>query len=132
MCSSDLPPPRPAGIEARGVAFAEAIEPARSDYFLRGTAQARIGSAPATARRPRIVSPVAGTVYALDPDIPVDRQRIRIATVGAVSGERLQLDNRDLGLADAAPAVLPGPGQHRLALVDNGGRVLDRSLFTVR
>jgi penicillin-binding protein 1C len=125
-------PPRPAGIEARGIAFADAIEPARSDYFLRGTAQASIGTAPATARRPRIVSPLAGTVYALDPDIPLPRQRIRIATVGAVSGERLQLDNRDLGLADAAPAVLPGPGQHRLALVDTGGRVLDRSLFTVR
>lgn len=124
--------PRPLGIEARGIEFAEAIEPPRPEYFLRGTAQASIGSAPASARRPRIVSPVAGTVYALDPDIPVDRQRIRIATIGAVSGERLQLDNHDLGLALASPVVLPGPGQHRLALVDNGGRVLDRSLFTVR
>jgi penicillin-binding protein 1C len=125
-------PPPPAGVESRGIAFADGVEPARAEHFLRGTAQARIGSAPATARRPRIVSPVAGTVYALDPDIPLPRQRIRIATTGAVSGERLQLDNRDLGLAEAAPAVLPGPGAHRLTLVDNGGRVLDRSLFTVR
>jgi len=28
--------------------------------------------------------------------------------------------------------ILPGPGAHRLALVDAGGHVLDRSLFTVR
>jgi hypothetical protein len=28
--------------------------------------------------------------------------------------------------------VLPGPGQHRLALVDSSGRVLDRSQFIVR
>jgi penicillin-binding protein 1C len=125
-------PVRPAGVEARAVAFADNIEPARSDYFLHGTAQAQIGNAPAAARRPRIVSPVAGTVYALDPDIPVQSQRIRIATVGAVSGEHLQLDNHDLGPAEATPAVLPGPGAHRLALVDISGHVLDRSLFTVR
>jgi penicillin-binding protein 1C len=125
-------PPRPAGVESRGIAFADNIEPPRAELFLHGTAQARIGNAPAAARRPRIVSPVAGTVYALDPDIPVNSQRIRIATVGAVSGEHLQLDNRDLGLAEGAPMVLPGPGAHRLALVDNGGHVLDRSLFTVR
>jgi penicillin-binding protein 1C len=125
-------PPRPPRVESRGVLFADNIEPPRAELFLAGTAQASIGNAPATARRPRIVSPVAGTVYALDPDIPVDSQRIRIATVGAVSGEHLQLDNRDLGPAEAAPTVLPGPGAHRLALVDTGGRVLDRSLFTVR
>ncbi|HEX5181535.1 MAG TPA: penicillin-binding protein 1C [Allosphingosinicella sp.] len=125
-------PPRPAGIDTRPIVFADAIEPARSDYFLHGTAQARIGNAPPAARRPRIVSPVAGTVYALDPDIPVGSQRIRIATVGAVSGEHIQLDNRDLGPAEAGPEVLPGPGPHRLALVDLSGHILDRSLFTVR
>ena len=51
---------------------------------------------------------------------------------GAVSGERLRLDNQDLGEAAASPMVLPGPGPHRLALVDSSGRILDRSLFTVR
>jgi hypothetical protein len=28
--------------------------------------------------------------------------------------------------------ILPGPGSHRLALVAADGKVLDRSLFTVR
>jgi penicillin-binding protein 1C len=123
---------RPAGIEHRMVRFADGIEPARAEYFLAGTGQSSLAAAPPAARRPRIVTPISGTVFALDPDIPVDRQRIRMVVVGAVAGERLRLDDQDLGAAAASPMVLPGPGQHRLALVDTGGRILDRSLFTVR
>ena len=125
-------PPRPAGIEQRPIRFADAIEPARTDYFLGRTGQSSLAVAPAAARRPRITSPVSGSVYALDPDIPIDRQRIRLATTGAVSGERLWLDRQALGPADAVPMVLPGPGPHHLALTDGGGRVIDRVLFTVR
>jgi penicillin-binding protein 1C len=125
-------PPRPASVEPRTIAFAEGIEPARREYFLPGTAQASLSYVPPAARRPRIVSPVSGTVYALDPDIPMRSQRIRLKAVGAGPRERLQLDNRDLGAADSSPLVLPGPGPHRLALVDGEGRVLDRSLFTIR
>lgn len=123
---------RPADVEPHMIAYSDGIEPARSEYFIRGTAQRLIGSAPASARRARIANPLSGTIYALDPDIPMDRQQIRLTAVGAATGERLRLDNRDLGLAADAPSVLPGPGAHRLELVDAGGKVLDRSLFTVR
>ena len=125
-------PERPRDVVQRPVAFAQGAEPARLDYFIAGTAQPEMASAPASARRPRISNPVSGTVYALDPDIPLARQRIRLTAVGAAGGERLQLDSQDLGPAEASPMVLPGPGSHRLALVDVAGRVLDRSLFTVR
>jgi penicillin-binding protein 1C len=125
-------PTRPADVEARAITYPDGIETPRSEYFVRGTGQNEIAYAPPTARRPRIASPVSGTVYALDPDIPLPQQRIRITTVGTVSGERLRLDNRDLGLAEASPTLLPGPGRHRLMLVDNEGKIVDRSLFTVR
>jgi penicillin-binding protein 1C len=125
-------PAPPGGLEARSVAFAATREPARPEWFVRGTAQTSMAGAPATARRPRIVSPLSGTVYALDPDIPIRSQKIRLKTVGAVSGERLSLDGRDAGDAADGPLVLPGPGRHMLALLDSGGRVLDRSVFTMR
>jgi len=125
-------PPRPPGIEARQVQFAGGIEPVRSDWFLTGTAQAAQAFAPPTARRPRIVNPVSGSVYALDPDIPIARQQLGIAVTGAVAGHRLVLDRRDLGTADARPQVFAGPGVHSLALLDPGGRVIDRIRFTVR
>lgn len=126
------PPPRPSGVEHRAVAFADAIEPVRSEYFLSGTAQSLVEAAPPAARRPRIANPVSGAVYALDPDIPLPKQRIRLLATGASSGERLLLDNRDVGEAASEPMVLPAPGSHRLALVAADGKVLDRSLFTVR
>ena len=128
----NAPPPHPAGLEQRRVSFAGAIEPPRSDWFLTGTAQSQQIAAPAAARRPRITNPVSGSVFALDPDIPIDRQRMGIAVTGAVAGHRLVLDGRDLGDADARPQVLAGPGMHRLALVDPGGRVIDQVRFTVR
>lgn len=125
-------PARPEGVDMLPINFADAIEPPRTEYFLRGTAQRTIGTVPATARRARIANPLSGTVYALDPDIPIKQQQIRVTTIGAVSGERLRLDGRDLGPADPAPMVLPAPGKHKLELVDVSGKLLDRSLFTMR
>lgn len=125
-------PPPPVGVVASRVAFAGGREEPRREYFLRGTAQTLVAAAPAAARRPRFTNPVAGSVYALDPDIPMDRQRLSIAVSGAAAAHRVLLDRRDLGPADRAPLVLPGPGTHRLRLVDLAGRVVDQVLFTVR
>jgi penicillin-binding protein 1C len=125
-------PPRPAGIEAKRISFANNVEPPRSDWFLSGTAQSSQAFAPPTSRRPRITNPVSGSVFALDPDIPIGRQRMGVAVTGAVAGHRLVLDRTDLGDADARPQVLAGPGVHQLALLDPGGRVIDRIRFTVR
>lgn len=125
-------PPRPAGIEVRAVRFEGAREQPRREFFLSGTAMAQVAAAPPVARRPRIVSPVMGSVYALDPDIPVERQRMAISVSGEVTGHRLALDGRDLGAADARPMVLAGPGRHQLNLIAPGGRVVDRIVFTVR
>ncbi|MBA2936473.1 penicillin-binding protein 1C [Sphingomonas sp. CGMCC 1.13654] len=125
-------PRMPMGIERRTVRFSDGVEPSRSEYFLGRTGQSDLIEAPAAARRPRIVNPVSGAVYALDPDIPIDRQRIRLAATGAVSGEHLRMDAQDLGPADDSPMVLPGPGGHHLLLVDTSGKVIDRAFFTVR
>lgn len=125
-------PSRPAGVEAKRVTFANNVEPPRNDWFLTGTGQSALAFAPPTSRRPRITNPVSGSVFALDPDIPIDRQRMGVAVTGAVAGHRLVLDRADLGDADARPQVLAGPGVHQLALLDPGGRVIDRIRFTVR
>ena len=127
-----MAPSRPPGIEARRVAFTGTTEPPRNDWFLTGTAQVAQAAVPAAARRPRIVNPVSGSVFALDPDIPIDRQRMGVAVTGAVAGHRLVLDRRNLGDADSRPQVLAGPGMHRLALLDASGRVIDQVRFTVR
>ncbi len=125
-------PAMPKGVVTRAVRFADGIEQPRRDHFIAGTAQAVLAVAPPQSRRPRITSPVSGSVYALDPDIPPMRQRLAIGVSGDVAGHRLILDTRDLGAADAGPLVLAGPGPHLIRLVDGGGRVIDRIRFTMR
>lgn len=125
-------PPRPAGLEQRPVRFAGVAEAPRADWFLAGTGQAVVAAAPPSARRPRITSPVTGSVYALDPDIPVDRQRLALRVAGAADGLRLVLDGRLLGDAARPPQLLAGPGRHRLQLVGADRRVLDQVAFIIR
>ena len=79
-----------------------------------------------------IVNPIAGTVYAIDPDIPSDRQRFAVGVTGSVASHRLLLDDRDLGPASASPLVLAAPGRHLLQLIDVAGRVVDQVRFTIR
>ena len=129
------PPPRPApptDVERRPVRFEGDIEPPRTEYFLRGTGQPLFGPSPPEARRARITSPVSGSIYALDPDIPMARQRLRILVTGAVADHRLVLDRSDIGPASAQPLILPGPGAHRLMLRDGTGRIVDQIVFTIR
>jgi penicillin-binding protein 1C len=130
--SPGKPPTMPDGVEARQIALPGTREPPRREFFLRGTAQTEMAAAPQAARRPRITSPVSGSVYALDPDIPIDRQRLAVTVSGSVAGYRLILDKQTLGDADAGQQILPRPGSHMLALVDPGGRMIDRVRFTVR
>jgi penicillin-binding protein 1C len=126
------PPARPDGLNAQIVHFANSIEPPRREWFLTGTAMASSAAAPDVARRPHITNPVSGSVFALDPDIPMNRQRMGIHVAGAVPGHHLLLDRHDLGAAEANPLVFPLPGTHLLALVDARGRLVDQVRYSVR
>lgn len=126
------PPAPPPGVEARMITLPGTREPPRREYFLTGTAQSASIGAPAAARRPRIASPANGSVYAIDPDIPGDRQRLAIRVSGASAGHRLMIGSTVIGDAEAGPAIVPRPGSHLVTLVDPGGRTIDRIRFTVR
>lgn len=123
-------PARPAGVEDRRIRFAPAVEPERHELFLAGTGQSLFAATAPAAGRPRIVTPVAGTIYALDPDIPSGRQQVRFATAGVADSARLMLDGRPLAALD--PLWHPVPGAHRLVLADADGKALDSVIFHVR
>jgi penicillin-binding protein 1C len=129
---SEAPPPPP-GLASRAVAFAGDVEPERREWFSEGTepvatSRERISM----AAQARILSPVAGTILALDPDIPAGRQRVPFEARDVVLGQRWLLDGAVLG--EAADFVLwpPAPGRHRLSLVAPDGRILDTVVFVVR
>ena len=141
-----LPPP---GLVQRPVRFGDALEAARQEWFVPGTAQALFAidseattpaNTPSTASnglkeagtaRARILTPVDGTVLALDPDIPPAHQRLRLAADRADRRLRWTLDGRVLATGPEA-RWLPWPGRHRIVLLDADGVALDSAVIEVR
>jgi penicillin-binding protein 1C len=129
-----LPPPLPAGVVRQPLRFAGVAEPARSELFLRGTEQALVAlaersEAAARALPPQITAPLDGAIYALDPDLPLERQQLLLERDGAPA--RWAVDGRPLGAARRQPWGLQ-PGRHVIALLDAQGRERDRVAIEVR
>ncbi|MDB5868835.1 MAG: penicillin-binding protein [Polaromonas sp.] len=150
------PPAPPPGLIQMPVRFAAAdsqaggaapVEAARTEWFLQGTEQAvfAIDSGASHARYPgakglkglnysarqaaRIIAPTTGTIIALDPDIPPNRQRVSFSAEG--SGLRWLMDGKPFAKGPAAQ-WLPWPGQHVVRLVGRQGEVLDEVRLEVR
>uniref|UniRef100_UPI0033425A28 penicillin-binding protein 1C n=1 Tax=Castellaniella defragrans TaxID=75697 RepID=UPI0033425A28 len=147
-------PPVPAGVVRAAVHFTQGQEPARQEFFLGDTAQEAFTAGPQAQRggtstagppqgekRPlggqraailRIAEPVDGTVMALDPDIPIDRQRMRLRVVDMA----MQQAPSVRWFLDGAPIDgdewLPRPGRHVFELRGPGGQVLDQAQVFVR
>ncbi|MDR0224839.1 MAG: penicillin-binding protein 1C [Burkholderiaceae bacterium] len=163
-------PRPPSGVVQQAVRFGPdaatglPLESARSEWFMAGTQQAlfamegRQGVAAAASLRGtaaaspvRIARPADGTILALDPDIPPDRQRLQLTArpagtaaatdwqdgalrwrlVGAAGHGTAPGAPREIGRG-AAAAWMPWPGRHRIELIDAAGQVLDSVQVEVR
>jgi penicillin-binding protein 1C len=122
----------PMGLVRQHVAYAGGLEPERDEWFVAGTEMPKVTAVEAVAGRPRIDSPAAGAIYAIDPDIPRERQRIALTARGVQPGARFVLDDGRRVRADAPFLWLPQPGGRQIVLVDAAGNVLDRVRFEVR
>jgi penicillin-binding protein 1C len=125
------PPAPPPGVVRREIAFTAGVEPARPEWFRAGT-EPVASPAGHVAAPPRIIAPVGGTIVALDPDIPPDRQRLPFESRDAGSGHRWLLDGAVLGEAAELFLWPPRPGRHRLSVVGPDGRIFDTVTFLVR
>ena len=152
-------PQPPAGLVKTQVAFdaasagTQATEASRSEWFLQGTEQHQITinsvatyAMPTRARgldlgfrqndpqftaetRPRITAPTSGTIIALDPDIPPNRQRVSFTAEG--SHLRWLMDGKPFAKG-ATAQWLPWPGRHVVQITDARGTVLDEIRLEVR
>ncbi len=77
----------------------------------------------------RITAPAPGTIVALDPDIPPQRQRLNFTAQGPAT--RWRIDGKAAGQGTTL-AWLPWPGRHRVQLVDAAGQVCDEIRIEVR
>jgi penicillin-binding protein 1C len=83
-----------------------------------------------SARQPaRITAPTNGTIIALDPDIPPNRQRVSFSAEG--SNLRWLMDGKPLAKG-ASAQWLPWPGRHVVQIVGTRGEVLDEIKLEVR
>ncbi len=119
-------PKPPAGV----VAMKMAQDNIRQEWFLKGTEQA---VAPGEENPGfHIVYPAAGTVIALDPDIPVQEQKLFFEALPKDDRLRWILDGHDIGGAGALLLWTPIRGKHALTLVDASAHTLDSITFEVR
>ena len=145
---SRAPTPPPGLVQSR-VAF-DGLEAARNEWFVKGTEQAQfaINTGAAHTRidwaagqkdtlksafeaeiSPKITSPASGSIIALDPDIPPNRQRVSFKAEG--HNLRWQIDGKPYARGSQAQ-WLPWPGRHVVQLVGSNGHVLDEVKIEVR
>ena len=146
-------PQAPAGLVQARVAFGAAsagsqpTEASRSEWFLQGTEQTQITtmfianeamntrargqniSYSLAETRSRITAPVSGTIIALDPDIPPNRQRVSFTAEG--SNLRWLMDGKVFAKG-ASAQWRPWPGRHVVQLTDVRGELLDEVRLEVR
>ena len=130
-------PTPPRGVVRQPVRFGpgpdgQPLEAARSEWFVAGSQQALFALPDQPAARqlpPRIDSPVDGTILALDPDIPPQRQRLQLRTRAAQA--QWWIDGKQVGQGQQA-GWLPWPGRHQIQLRQPDGRLIDQVQIEVR
>ena len=129
---SSQAPEAPHGVVAAATEYSPAVEPARREWYLDGTQTQRVSAVAQRSAIARIASPANGMMIAIDPDIPVNRQRLPLSVKGANASMKLLLNGAEIGPANTQVLWAPTTGAYRLAVADATGRVVDQILFTVR
>ncbi len=133
--------PMPANIVRQTINFQPAIEPSREELFIAGTEQATIiANQNATdsigvqsVNFAQIAYPGEGAIIALDPEIPVNEQRVVFKTTSKFSvGWHWQLDGKTIGSSQPVTTWFPILGRHELALLSADKKVVDSVHFEVR
>jgi penicillin-binding protein 1C len=130
---ASTPPVPPRDVERSTVAFDPPVESDRAEWFVRGTAMARVRAiVDDDAVTPTIRYPAPETIVALDPDIPPKHQRMAFVASAMPDGVSWSLDGRPLGERGARALWSPAPGKHVLSLVDARGLAVSTVAFEVR
>jgi penicillin-binding protein 1C len=126
---ASMPPRVPPSVVAMPIQFASQHEAAREEVFMAGTEQAQqsISAQVNSAQRYGIHSPRDGSLFAIDPDMPPNAQRITF------EGERgvWVLDGKRLGVGPRI-SWSPWQGRHSLSLLSSSGQTLQTVRFEVR
>jgi penicillin-binding protein 1C len=124
------PPHPPTEVVSRHIESSE-LGYGRREWFLKGTETPAIRVATSQSNF-RIIYPTAGTIVALDPDIPESQQKLFFESQPAGNGMQWRLDGEIVASAEAVQLWSPQKGKHTLELIDETSRILDTVNFEVR
>jgi penicillin-binding protein 1C len=122
-------PAPPPGVVARRIELSGLGDGSR-EWFLKGTETSTV-KAVSNQSNFRIVYPTAGTIIALDPDIPEDQQKLFFESQPKENGLQWRLDGESVGPAGSVLLWSPQKGKHTLELIDEASGVLDSVSFEV-
>jgi penicillin-binding protein 1C len=103
----------------------------RMEWFIKGTEPLSIEARPALKARPRILYPPQNLTIALDPDIPISKQKVFFEAVAPGRRFTWILNDKVIG-SDDPHGWAPSAGAYTLKLVDEEDRLLDQVSFTVK
>ena len=135
-------PVMPTELVTESVQFVGIDEASRQEYFLAGTAMQQVVALASEANqqqgvaRIKIQSPVDGTILALDPDIPLNAQKLFLKATISQSDARAEslrwfIADDEIG-SGSGNLWSPKRGQHRIVLKDKNAKVLDQVFISVR
>jgi len=132
--AQSLKPGVPKGVIEQPVHFIPEIEPTRREWFIKGTEAAEIRLAAYEEDNKglfaKILYPAAGTIIAIDPDIPESHQKVRLVARSGAAVAWL-IDGTAIGTGGSV-WWRPVSGLHQLLLTDLQGKELDKVSFVVR
>lgn len=126
------PPVPPPGVVAQSVDLPDETDVERKEWFLKGTVPVSRVMASPKELLPKIRYPVDGAIFALDPDIPEDRQVLFFEAEGTVKEYSWDLDGMRIAPVGNQFPWHPKGGNHILSLVDQENRPVDIIRFSVR
>ncbi|MDO5667752.1 MAG: penicillin-binding protein 1C [Alcaligenaceae bacterium] len=133
-------PPKPAAVVAETVQFIGLDEATRQEYFLTGTEMRQVVSLATSgydAMAPiKIQAPINGSILALDPDIPLNAQKLYLKANIPPDDPRVESLQWEVSDIAAGRGVgnfwSPSRGRHRIVLKAEDGKVLDQVFISVR
>jgi penicillin-binding protein 1C len=124
-------PPLPEGIVQKKIYF-PSWKVSKNEVFIRGTeplsGQIQTEAQPLT----KISYPQDSSMIAIDPDIPLQNQKVFFSFENADGKTRVILNDKDLGPAGKIYLWKPQTGHFRLKLKDAQGSIIDQIQFEVR
>ncbi len=122
---------RPPNVTVSEVSFPGAVEPPRQEWFIADT-RPGVSSNGLDDSSPQILSPSAGTIIALDPDIPASAQRVVFESSRGARNSQWILDGRVLAPVRGDLLWTPSSGTHTLSIARESGRTPQTIQFVVR